>query len=145
MLITSQTLDPLSLTLSSSLTAELRLIAAVVYCMVYILTVTYSLLVTMLSLSWLRAATESSFCRFTTTLKLKLHRRLISAPRAFPFRADVVLDIVPSVASLSGARFRDTDTSERADAGRTLGEGILPARSVGWSGEIVDLGHIFLN
>ena len=43
--------------------------------------------------------------------------RLISAPRAFPFRADVVVVRSPSAVA-SGARFRDTDTKGRTDGRR---------------------------
>ena len=67
--------------------------------------------------------------------------RLISAPRAFPFRAPPRWSPVrrPSHLSLStGARF----VRREGGRGHERGEGILPARSVGWGGKILDLGRL---
>ena len=45
----------------------------------------------------------------------------------------------PSVASIA---FNGRAFCKEGGRGHELGEGILPARSVGWSGKILDLGHL---
>ena len=93
-------------------------------------------------LSWLRAATENSFCRFL----LRQHRcdaasagvsevDLGAARFSLP-RADGVRRSHLSLST--GARF----VRREGGRGHELGEGILPARSVGWGGKILDLGHL---
>ena len=62
--------------------------------------------------------------------------RLISAPRAFPFRA---VESGPSVASIA---FNGRAFCKEGGRGHELGEGILPARSVGWGGKFLDLGRL---